>query len=218
MDFGALSLLVVEDHDFQRRMVLRLLGDLGVTRIAEAVDGRDALDKLEAGTVTADVVITDLDMPRMDGIELIRHVAEQRLAQAVIIASGLEPALLHSVEQMARAYGLQVLGNVEKPLGRERLAALLRGYSKLSPVVRTTASGDVDTAVEVSAEDVRRALDQGELSVAYQPQLEFANGRLSGCEALVRWQRVGEAHPILPKAFIDVIEREGWTMPSTAAR
>lgn len=215
MDFGALSLLVVEDHDFQRRMLLRLLSDLGVTRTAEATDGRNALDQLEAGTVRADIVITDLDMPRMDGIELIRHVAEQRLAQAVIIASGLEPALLHSVEQMARAYGLQVLGNVEKPLGRERLAALLRGYSKQSPAVRSSAVGDVDTVVEVSAEDVRLALERGELSVAYQPQLEFANGRLSGCEALVRWQRVGEAHPILPKAFIDVIEREGWTQQLT---
>ena len=215
MEFGSLSVLVVEDHDFQRRMLVRLLADLGVAAVAEAADGEDALERLRAGSVRADIVLTDLDMPRMDGIELIRHVAEQHLAQAVVIASGLEPALLHSVEQMARAYGLQVLGNVEKPLGRERLANLLRSYLKLPAVNREKPAGDPQEIPEVSAEAVRRALDEGELSVAYQPQLDFASGRLSGCEALVRWQRVGEAHPILPKAFIDVIEREGWTQSLT---
>lgn len=215
MEFGSLSVLVVEDHDFQRRMLVRLLADLGVAAVAEAADGQDALERLRAGSVRADIVLTDLDMPRMDGIELIRHVAEQHLAQAVVIASGLEPALLHSVEQMARAYGLQVLGNVEKPLGRERLANLLRSYLKLPAATREKPAGDPQEIPEVSAEAVRRALDEGELSVAYQPQLDFASGRLSGCEALVRWQRVGDAHPILPKAFIDVIEREGWTQSLT---
>lgn len=214
MEFGTLSVLVVEDHDFQRRMVMRLLTDLGVGQLAEAVNGREALARLQDGSLKPDVVVTDLDMPEMDGIELIRHVSEHHLAHAVIIASGLDAALLHSVEQMARAYGLHVLGNVEKPLTRERLAGLLRIYLKVGrqlPAIKVQMPDDV----EVSAEDVRRAFELGELKVAYQPQLDFANGRLSGCEALVRWHRIGAAEPSLPKPLIDAIEREGWTSTLT---
>lgn len=215
MEFGNLSVLVVEDHDFQRRMVMRMLTDLGVGTLAEAVNGQEALTRLLSGAPKPDIVVTDLDMPQMDGIELIRHVSEQHLAHAVIIASGLEAALLHSVEQMARAYGLQVLGNVEKPLTRERLAALMRLYLKLPPSDRGVPVSEAVEGIEVSAEDVRRALTEGELRVAYQPQLDFSNGRLSGCEALVRWHRGGAATPTLPKALIEVIEREGWTQSLT---
>ena len=135
MEFGKLSVLAVEDHDFQRRMLVRVLTDLGVGTLTEAIHGRDALNRLEQG-LKPDIVITDLDMPEMDGIELIRHVAEAHLAEAVIIASGLDAALLHSVEQMARAYDLEVLGNIEKPLTRERLAGLLRHYLKLAKMER----------------------------------------------------------------------------------
>lgn len=215
MEFGNLSVLVVEDHDFQRRIVMRLLTDLGVGSLAEASNGREALTRLQQGELAPDIVVTDLDMPEMDGIELIRHVAEHHLAQAVIIASGLDPALLHSVEQMARAYGLQVLGNVEKPLTRERLAALLRAYLKVGR--RDTRAPKIETPddIEVSAEEVRRAFENGELKVAYQPQLEFSNGRLSGCEALVRWHRVGDEKPTLPKLMIEAIEREGWSSSLT---
>lgn len=182
MDFGNLDVLVVEDHDFQRRMTLRLLGDLGVTRIAECVNGRQALDRLMAGP-SPDIVLTDLDMPEMDGIELIRHIAELHLARAVIIASGLDAALMNSVEEMARAYGLQVLGNVEKPLTRERIAVQLRRYSA------DGTAADAAKLADIEAGEVVRGLEVGEFTVALQPVVDFSSGRLSGCEALARWYR-----------------------------
>ena len=83
------TVLVVEDHDFQRRTILQMLANLGVGSLLEAADGAAALTLLDAGK-RPDIVVCDLDMPGMDGVELIRHVAERHRGVAVVFASGLE--------------------------------------------------------------------------------------------------------------------------------
>lgn len=204
MEFAELTVLVVEDHDFQRRMAVRLLKDLGVENPGEAVNGRDALARLAEGPAP-DIVITDLDMPEMDGIELIRHIAEQHLARAVVIASGLDSGLMGSVEQMARAYGLQVLGNVEKPLSRERLANLVRQYRRGDDV-----PDDAETVPSVpTVEEIGQALTERRFSLAFQPLVEFGSGRLTGAEVLVRWQRDPGAALLLPDQIVPELERQG---------
>src|SRR5688572_19120724 len=85
MSLDALRVMVVEDHGFQRRMALRLLGDLGVKAPMEAADGAAALALLDSAGEVPDVVLVDLDMPGMDGIEFIGHVAQKRLARAVAL-------------------------------------------------------------------------------------------------------------------------------------
>ena len=89
---------------------------LGLRAILEPV-GRIAIvgEARNAGEMQAmitglrpDVVLVDLDMPGMDGIECIGHIAQERLARAVVVVSALDPALLNTVQTMARAYGLRV--------------------------------------------------------------------------------------------------------------
>src|SRR5688500_12635922 len=163
MRFAQMSVMVVEDHGFQRRMALRLLAEVGVTRSREAADGEAALALLQAGDEPPDVIIVDLDMPGMDGIEFIGHVAQRRLARAVVVASALDPALLNTVQTMARAYGLHVLGSVEKPLTRDKLVAVLAGFDDARH-----AHAD-DEVVEVSAQAIREALELGQITPWFQP-------------------------------------------------
>lgn len=95
MSMSALSVMVVEDHGFQRRMALRLLSKLGVSEVLEAADGNRALQVLTARGQPPDVVMVDLDMPGMDGIEFIGHLAQRHLARSVLVVSALDPALLN---------------------------------------------------------------------------------------------------------------------------
>jgi CheY-like chemotaxis protein len=104
------SVLVVEDHDFQRQVAIRLLQQMGVGSVLDAPDGRSALAELGRQEHPADVVLVDLDLPHMDGIEFIGHVARERLASAVVVLTALDPALLNTVRLMARASGMRVLG------------------------------------------------------------------------------------------------------------
>ena len=68
------KILIVDDSKTSRMMVRRCLEIAGITdaEITEAEHGRDALEQLQAAPV--DLVLTDLNMPEMDGETLIRHV------------------------------------------------------------------------------------------------------------------------------------------------
>jgi EAL domain-containing protein (putative c-di-GMP-specific phosphodiesterase class I)/FixJ family two-component response regulator len=208
MSLSKLSVMVVEDHGFQRRMALRLLTDLGIGEVSEAADGNGALRLLENGGAPPDVLLVDLDMPGMDGIEFIGHVAQRRLARAVIVASALEPALLNTVQTMARAYGLRVLGSVEKPLTRDKLASVLGGYDEeLHP-------HDDDEVIDVTVAAVREAMARNEIEPWFQPQVELGNGKAVAVEALARWRRP-DGRIVRPAHFIPLVEDEGLVVELT---
>ncbi|RNF83659.1 EAL domain-containing response regulator [Montanilutibacter psychrotolerans] len=202
MSISALSVMVVEDHGFQRRMALRLLAELGVSGVDEAADGNGALESLRRRAQPPDVVMVDLDMPGMDGIEFIGHVAQHHLARSVVVVSALDPALLNTVQTMARAYGLRVLGSVEKPLTLDKLTTTLASYHD------TLLAAEDDEEVVIGASTIRDAIALGEIEPWFQPQVEFANGKPVGVEALARWRRP-DGRIVRPLHFIGLIEREG---------
>ena len=201
MRFAQMSVMVVEDHGFQRRMALRLLAEVGVTRSREAADGESALALLQAGEALPDVIIVDLDMPGMDGIEFIGHVAQRKLARAIVVASALDPALLNTVQTMARAYGLRVLGCVEKPMTAPKLADVLALFD-----VSPDADED-EVALDLDAEALAEGLARDEFLPFFQPQVTFSNGQVIGVEALARWRRADGAI-VRPAQFIPLLERE----------
>ena len=126
--------------------------------------------------------LVDLDMPGMDGVEFIGLVAQEQLARSIAVVSAMDPALLHTVQVMAKASGLRVLGAVEKPLSPGKLTHILSLYESTPAVV-----GD-DVAISVDFEQVQQALANGEIFPYFQPQAEFANGKIVGVEALARWR------------------------------
>ena len=202
MGWSDLRVMVVEDHGFQRRIALRLLDELGVAQVLEGADGLHALDQLRRLPTPPDVVLVDLDMPGMDGIECIGHIAQERLARAVVVVSALDPALLNTVQTMARAYGLRVLGSVEKPLTRDKLEGVLGRFDDELGEEADDAEG------EVELDAVAAALRNGEIVAWFQPQAEFGNGKVVGVEALARWER-SDGSVVRPHQFVPLLEREG---------
>ena len=118
MTLADCTVMVVEDHEFQRRTTLQMLANLGVGALLEAADGDAALALLSE----ADIIVCDLDMPGMDGIEFLRHVSQTRAGTAIVIASGLDESVLRSCRaRPPRGFGLDVLGAISKPLTARRL-------------------------------------------------------------------------------------------------
>ena len=195
------SVMVVEDDAFQRRMLVRILNDMGVKKIAQAPEGFTALNLLLDRIEPIDIVISDLDMPTMDGMELIRHLGENKAVGSVILTSGLDATLINSVETMARAYGIDLLGGIEKPVTQPKLGRLFKRF-----LLEGVSKAVGDEGPTFTLDEIRNGIESLEFYPYYQPKVEIASGRVVGAEALVRWMHP-EHGVILPSQFIPQIEQ-----------
>lgn len=214
-----LCFLVAEDHEFQRSMMVEMLEELGAKAVYEAEDGRAAMEITHELAHPFDIIITDIDMPGMDGMSFIRKLGEANVCASLIVSSSLDRALLDSIETMSAAYGMRLLGTIEKPPTPERFAELIALHWRAKPKPeRAKPSGSIFTLDEVIA-----ALNAEEFESFYHPKIELKTGRVKGAEALARWR-----HPhqglILPYAFIGLLEDNGhiseltWIMLAQSAR
>ncbi|MYM69114.1 EAL domain-containing protein [Pseudoduganella sp. FT55W] len=195
--------LVVEDSVVQRGYLVGLLRQLNFGEILEAGDGNEALRLLEQQASPLFLVLTDLEMPGMDGIELTCQLRERRLTENLIVISARDPRLLEIIESMGcEDASIGLLGTLLKPVQLESLTQLLCKASN--------RAGDCAPAVppplqQASLEDIEQALARKEFVPVFQPKIAMQSGQLKGVEALARWQ-----HPqrgmLSPAHFIEALE------------
>ena len=155
------------------------------------------------------ILVLDLQMPKIDGIEVIRHLAKVDNPPELILISGQDSSVLSAAENLALAHELIVRGTLEKPLSIARLRSLL---DKPIVTARTRLKAGVNSIIrDFSPEEIREALDLDQFILHYQPKEELA---LSGpgkysAECLVRWQHPTEGL-VYPDRFIALIQRQGW--------
>ena len=105
-----MKILVVDDFSTMRRIIKNLLKDLGFTNIQEADDGTTALPMLQQGDF--DFVVTDWNMPGMQGIDLLRAIrADSKLKSTPVLMVTAEA----KKEQIIAAAQAGVNGYVVKP-------------------------------------------------------------------------------------------------------
>lgn len=154
-----------------------------------------------------DILVLDLSMPQMDGIEILRLLANRHSQIGVIIVSGYDAVVLGAASQLAQGQKLNLLGTLSKPIRAHDLTSMLARYEIIGPTGAAIVAG-------VSSEELRQAFDRNEFVVYYQPQVSLADGLWTGVEALVRWQ-----HPVRgllsPDRFLPLLEHEGMSSELT---
>jgi len=200
-----LNFLVVEDDDFQRKVVMAMLLSLGATSIFHASNGKQALEILEKEKINQiDIVICDLNMPEMDGMEFLRHLGEGQQHASIIITSSQEKKLIDSVGKMANMHGIQLLGKIEKPVTSSALKTLLSKFLNK----KTARKQIAPQASSYSLFEILDGVHTRQMEPFFQPKLNIETGDVMGAEALARW-----AHPrngiVGPDAFIPQLEESG---------
>jgi EAL domain-containing protein (putative c-di-GMP-specific phosphodiesterase class I) len=199
-----LRFLVVEDHSFQRWATMSVLESLGAKSVLAAEDGRAALAILRDAAHPVDIVISDLDMPEMDGMEFIRHLGEAVGSSSLVLASSLDRALVASVEAMARAYGVRLLGAIDKPVTARKLLPLI----DLHRLGDRSARGVAGPVRAFSVEEVLEGLRTGQFEPFFQPKVDMRTGKVMGAEALARWRHPDEG-VVGAINFIPLLETSG---------
>jgi EAL domain-containing protein (putative c-di-GMP-specific phosphodiesterase class I) len=195
-----ISCLLVDDDPFMLKTLSKMLESMGVSRIIQADNAQEALKYIANRNNHIDVVITDLNMPEMDGIQLLRHFGSLGMNFSVILVSGEDPRLLESVRTLGVQQRLAILGTLNKPVRKIDLEALLRTHS---PVQHDTPDGP---GAMVFADELQSAIINDQITVYFQPQVSVTDGRIIGVESLARWK-----HPekgwIPPNVFIGIAEK-----------
>ena len=124
MDLDQRKILLVDDDPIMLELVFWTLHNLGFRQLEKAGSGSEALEKM-SGATAFDVIISDFNMPGMNGVDLCRFAAEKGLPGDIIFLSGLEGEALKSVESELNAAQAPYLGILEKPLDAGKLSALL---------------------------------------------------------------------------------------------
>lgn len=124
-----LRVLIVDDEAPARRRLRELLDDcaaaLPLTIVGEAANGREAMDVLHS--VMADLVLSDIHMPEMDGIELARHLLKLPQPPVVIFTTAFN-------EHALQAFEVHAVDYLMKPVRVQRLLAALQKLPRLKPV------------------------------------------------------------------------------------
>ncbi len=194
--------LIVDDSELQRRFIAELCCQMGIADIQQAVDGFDAIAQVQTNPLI-EAIILDLEMPGMDGVQVLCELARLDLALPVVLASARESTLLTVVENMGKSLGLSLLGALQKPVSHEQLLASLGRFTVTPP--KASSPKQRTPALALTEQEVFRALHEKEFVAYFQPKLRLADGDLEGVEALVRWQH--PEHGLLaPGHFIELIE------------
>jgi EAL domain-containing protein (putative c-di-GMP-specific phosphodiesterase class I)/FixJ family two-component response regulator len=201
---SAVKILVLDDESFMLKLLSRILSNLGFTSVTLCDSGRAALEQLaEADANTGpNLILLDLNMPEMDGIEFVRHLVERHYSGSLILVSGEDERILQTTEKLVQAHKIQILGHLHKPVKPEALSVLLEKWT--IPI----RGNPREAKKPYGADELRAALDNGELVNYYQPKVAVASGDVVGVETLVRWH-----HPVdgivFPDQFIGVAEAFG---------
>lgn len=177
------NILIVEDDTFQQKMISKMLSTLTLAKITTASNGQEALCKLD-NIDEPELILCDLSMPSMDGIEFLRIIAKRNLSSIVVLTSSVSKDVISSVKEMVLACGMPDILSLNKPISKKQLEQLL-----LQLIEKMCIKKPLENCqFQLVDDEIITGLDQEQFVVFFQPHIEVETDIVSGAEALIRWQ------------------------------
>lgn len=155
----AIRILMLDDEPFMLKLLGRMLANLGFTQVTSCDNGRAALTSFDSPNNPPELILLDINMPEMDGVEFVRHLVERLYTGSLILISGEDERMLQVAVKLVRAHKIPVLGHLRKPVKPESLSALLEKWTPSS----SARPGAVKKVY--GADELRAAIANGELVI-----------------------------------------------------
>jgi PAS domain S-box-containing protein len=194
-----LHVLIVEDDSIDMEVTATILRNCGIHRISCCSEANQALSVVR--TYQPDVILCDLNLHGVDGITFLRTVAESEYRGHIILLSAVDRSVLKASENLVRAYGLEFLASLKKPLDQ---ASLIHALTEISPSKNTPAL--YLKPPQISVDDLKQGLTDQSIELWFQPKISVDNQRVVGVECLSRW-RHSELGLLNPLNFVSLLEK-----------
>lgn len=119
------SVLIADDDPFIHTVLREMLGVLGIEQVHTASDGFDALRILDSLATAPDLLICDVFMPSMDGVEFLNQLGSRGFKGGILMVSGVDATMLDLSRVIGTGNGLQILEAFVKPLKLHQLEQAL---------------------------------------------------------------------------------------------
>ncbi|MDX1513969.1 MAG: EAL domain-containing protein, partial [Gammaproteobacteria bacterium] len=207
MTAPARRLLMMDDDPRACRIIERVAGGLGYEALSLHQPDRF---KSAYEYFQPDVIILDLCMEQIDGVELLRFLSDRRSQAQVVLMSGMDERLLATTTNLGRSMGLDMLMPMQKPVELEALRTRLKQISNLETISQSTTCAE-----SITANQLATAIQKNEIVIHYQPIIDLRSNRLVAAEALARWIHPDEG--LVPAArFIQLAQDHGLMKPLTS--
>ena len=115
------SVFVLDDDEFSHEVIAASLKEVGISTIYVANNGEDALRQLSEMAVEPDVLICDILMPDMDGMDFLNALQKLNYQGKVMLVSGIAKDVLAIAEDVVKTDGINIIGAFVKPINLDEL-------------------------------------------------------------------------------------------------
>ena len=113
IDASTIKILILDDEQFMLKLLARMLANQGFTSVVCCDNGRDALMQVDNQATRPDLILLDLNMPEMDGIEFVRYLVDRQFTGSLILVSGEDERMLRTAEKLVQAHNIPMLGYLQ---------------------------------------------------------------------------------------------------------
>ena len=193
------KVLVIDDEEAICELIVAVAESAGFEATSASLP-RDIEDAIGG---RFDLVVLDLSLGEIDGIEIMSKLGATHRGMPVILVSGADQTLLDTAGRIAEMHKLRVIGSFAKPFSLDVLKTAMMEWSQ----VIDQGLDPTGPKVMINADLL---LDPDLLHLAYQPKVSTQTGEALGVEALVRWRHKDHGD-VSPAILVALIEQEGRT-------
>jgi len=194
----AKNILVVDDSKAILVVMEAILNELEIPNITTCLSAQEALYKVKNATLKYDAVFTDLNMPDMDGMELIRHLGDMNYPGAIVIISEMDHKVIDLAADLAKRSNAHLIGNIVKPVQLTQVHTLLKKLDHLA--------SHIEKPIEsIDESQLLHAISHNEITPFYQPKVNRYKNKITSVEVLARIV-TAKGQQLLPDHFISVAE------------